>query len=250
MNQKDSLQSLLEQLSGQGVNDKEILTELEKSFFPERQSARVDHDRAKRCGFPEVILGQKKTAQEILEITQTILLKAEIALITRIDKTKADLLLEHYPEAFYDERSNLVRIGEPKIVHPGKLLIVTAGTSDLGPANEAYQCALTFGLDAELICDVGVAGIHRLMRESDKIAKADCLIVAAGMEGALPSVVGGLTAAPLIALPTSVGYGASFGGLAALLAMLNSCASGLSVVNIDNGFGAAYAALRILRKRD
>ena len=209
----------------------------------------VSNDCAERCGFPEVILGQKKTAEEILAITNTILEKASIALITRIDKSKAPLILENYPEAFYDERSEIIRIGATKIIHPGKLLIVTAGTSDLGPANEAYQCALTFGLDAELICDVGVAGIHRLMRESDKISKADCLIVAAGMEGALPSVVGGLTAAPLIALPTSVGYGASFGGLAALLAMLNSCASGISVVNIDNGFGAAYAALRILRQK-
>ena len=249
MNQKDSIQSLLTLLSEQGIKDTHILTELEKSFFPERQSARVDHDRAARCGFPEVILGQKKTAQEILQITQTILEKASLALITRIDETKAPLILENYPDAFYDKRSQLIRIGETSIQHPGKLLIITAGTSDLGAANEAYQCALAFGLDAELICDVGVAGIHRLMRETDRISKADCLIVAAGMEGALPSVVGGLTAAPLIALPTSVGYGASFGGIAALLAMLNSCASGISVVNIDNGFGAAYAALRIMRQK-
>ena len=249
MNQKDSIQSLLTLLSEQGIKDTHILTELEKSFFPERQSARVDHDRAARCGFPEVILGQKKTAQEILQITQTILEKASLALITRIDETKAPLILENYPDAFYDKRSQLIRIGETSIQHPGKLLIITAGTSDLGAANEAYQCALAFGLDDELICDVGVAGIHCLMRETDRISKADCLIVAAGMEGALPSVVGGLTAAPLIALPTSVGYGASFGGIAALLAMLNSCASGISVVNIDNGFGAAYAALRIMRQK-
>jgi NCAIR mutase (PurE)-related protein len=211
-------------------------------------AARLDHHRALRLGFPEVVLCEGKSVEQTIQICQHLALKGHGFLATRASEEQRRALAQAHPRADVNDLARTVHLaadqpGQRKVLGP--VLIATAGTGDIPVAEEAAVTASAFGNPVEQLYDVGVAGIHRLFRESDALARAAVIIVVAGMEGALPSVVGGLVSVPVIAVPTSVGYGASFGGLAALLGMLNSCASGVTVVNIDNGFGAACAATRI-----
>ena len=212
--------------------------------------ARLDHHRATRQGMPEVVFCQGKTPAQVVEICRRLAARGEGFLATRADEGARAALAAAFPEARVSEIARVVHLApaEPPAVRTrGPILVVSAGTSDLPVAEEAAWTAEAFGNPVERLYDVGVAGLHRILRASDALGRAAVVIVVAGMEGALPSVVGGLVAAPVIAVPTSVGYGASLGGVAALLAMLNSCAAGIVVVNIDNGFGAAVAATRINR---
>lgn len=211
--------------------------------------ARVDLDRAARTGDPEVVYGAGKTAAQVVAIL-TALHEAHpdrAVLATRVSPEAALAALESLPGIVHDEIAGALTWG-PLPTPLGRVVVVAAGTSDLPVAAEAALTVRVHGAGAEVVTDVGVAGLHRLLAVQDQLAAADCLVVVAGMEGALPSVVGGLVGVPMIAVPTSVGYGASFGGLAALLAMLNSCAPGVTVVNIDNGYGAGVAAARIARR--
>lgn len=213
--------------------------------------ARVDTDRQRRCGFPEVVFGAGKTPAEVLAIGRTILENHGVLLVSRATETHHTVLQAEFPAAQFHARSGSITVELtplPKV--SGKVGVICAGTSDLPVAEEAVVTLEIFGHTVERIHDVGVAGIHRLLAVRERLEACRVLIVVAGMEGALPSAVAGLVACPVIAVPTSVGYGASFGGLAALLGMLNSCGSGVTVVNIDNGFGAAYAAAQINRAID
>lgn len=211
-------------------------------------NAVIDNHRAIRVGYPEVIYGAGKTTEQVLDIMAHLAAKETNILATRVSEEMASAILANYPEAHYNtagrtiswERKPLEKVG-------GTICIVAAGTSDLPVVEEAYETAKILGNRVTKIVDVGVAGIHRLFARIDEIREARVVIVVAGMEGALASVIGGLIDKPMIAVPTSVGYGANFGGLSALLTMLNSCSSGITVVNIDNGFGAAYAASQINR---
>ncbi|MEM7310857.1 MAG: nickel pincer cofactor biosynthesis protein LarB [Planctomycetota bacterium] len=205
--------------------------------------SRIDLHRELRCGFPEVVFGAGKAPHELVDIARSILAHHERLLVTRARPEGAAALLEAVPEAVLFERSGAVAVGLPEADGgEGEILVLSAGTADGSVAEEALVTARMMGARADHLADVGVAGLHRLLAETDRLRSARVLIVVAGMEGALPSVVGGLVARPVIAVPTSVGYGASLGGIAALLGMLNSCAAGVTVVNIDNGFGAGYAA--------
>lgn len=209
----------------------------------------LDPERLARQGFPEVVYCQSKTAGQVADNLRDLAAANGRAFGTRLPADRAAEVLSALPEACYDAMSRTISVGNLETLHPSRVAVVSAGTSDL-PVSEEAAATLTFlGHPVQRFNDIGVAGIHRLMARVDEIRTADVVIVVAGMEGALPSVVGGLVASPVIAVPTSVGYGASFQGLAALLGMLNSCASGLTVVNIDNGFGAAIAAHRILHPR-
>jgi NCAIR mutase (PurE)-related protein len=208
--------------------------------------ARLDHHRALRLGFPEVVLCEGKTTDQVIAICARLAAVSNSFLATRANDATRAALVAAFPAAQVNDLARTVCLGEHETAkHTGIVLIATAGTGDIPVAEEAAVTARAFGNPVELLYDVGVAGIHRLLRETEPLSRASVLIVVAGMEGALASVVGGLVSVPVIAVPTSVGYGASFGGIAALLAMLNSCASGVTVVNIDNGFGAACAATRI-----
>jgi NCAIR mutase (PurE)-related protein len=209
--------------------------------------AQIDHDRARRLGFPEVIYGAGKEAGEVVAIFKRLTARHDNVLCTRCDAQAARLALEQVPDAAYEARARVLYCRRRPTIALGKVAVVCAGTSDLPVALEAKVCAEVLGCEVELVVDVGVAGIHRLFAKLETIRSARVVICAAGMEAALPSVLGGLIDRPLIAVPTSVGYGASFGGLAALLGTLNSCAAGTLTVNIDNGFGAAYAAALMLR---
>lgn len=210
--------------------------------------AKVDHHRKKRQGFPEVVYGEGKTKEQILSIVEAIRSNGNDVLVTRISKEKAEHILKEYPEFRYNETAQILSWKDESHVEDsfqGYIAIVCAGTSDLRVAEEAAVTAEALGCHVRRFYDVGVAGIHRLLDNIEEIRQATVSVVVAGMEGALPSVVGGLVSHPIIAVPTSIGYGANFNGLSALLTMLNSCASGISVVNIDNGFGAAYNAALI-----
>ncbi len=208
--------------------------------------AQVDTHRALRKGFPEVIFGQGKTPEQVVRIAQTLFAQEKRVLITRVGADHAAAVKREIPGALYHEQARCITLRQgPASRHPGTIAVLAAGTSDLPVAEEAAVTADIMGNTVERIYDVGVAGLHRLLRRLDDLLKAHVLIVVAGMEGALPSVVAGLVRRPLIAVPTSIGYGANFGGIAALLGMLNSCGSGVTVVNIDNGFGAGYAAAQI-----
>ncbi len=210
--------------------------------------ARVDTDRQRRCGFPEVVYGDGKTPEEVLGIGRAIVAQSGLLLVTRAREEHFRVLESEFPEARWHARGRCITIErEPSAKLDGTVAVVCAGTSDLPVAEEAAITLEMFGSRVERISDVGVAGIHRLLAVRDRIQACEAVIVVAGMEGALPSVMAGLISKPIIAVPTSVGYGASFGGLSALLGMLNSCGSGVTVVNIDNGFGAACAAAAILR---
>jgi NCAIR mutase (PurE)-related protein len=210
--------------------------------------ARVDTDRQRRCGFAEVIFGQGKTPEQVLAIARTLLAHGRTLLVTRATAAHAEAVAHAYPSARWHEAARCITVEfEPAPRLHGAIGVVCAGTSDLPVAEEAAVTLEIFGNHVERITDVGVAGLHRLLAERDRLSACHVLIVVAGMEGALPSVVAGLVDKPVIAVPTSIGYGANFGGLAALLGMLTSCGSGVTVVNIDNGFGAAYAAAQINR---
>ena len=210
--------------------------------------ARIDSARRERCGRPEVIFGEGKSAEEIARIAGVIHEREGHVLATRLSPEQAAVVRAQFPEALYHERARCLTLGSPpqnrSTHHVG---ILCAGTSDLPVSEEAAITLRAFGRSVEQIHDVGVAGIHRLLAEVDRVRACSVLIVVAGMEGALPSAVAGLVEIPVIAVPTSVGYGANFGGLTALLGMVNSCANGVTVTNIDNGFGAACAADAILR---
>ena len=207
--------------------------------------ARVDHTRARRQGFPEVVFGQGKTADRIARIAQAIVGRGHSLLVTRTDRAAYDEVAKLVPEARFHDEARIIERRTDVARGKGTIVVAAAGTSDIPVAEEAAISADVMGNAVDRLYDVGVAGIHRLLAERSRIEQARVVIVVAGMEGALASVVGGLISAPVIAVPTSVGYGASFNGLAALLAMLNSCATGVSVVNIDNGFGAAAIASAI-----
>lgn len=210
--------------------------------------ARVDTDRQRRCGFPEVVFGEGKTPEQVLAIARTILEHSRTLLVTRATAAHAALVAHAWPAARWHAAARCITVElTPATPLPGAIGVVCAGTSDLPVAEEAAVTLEIFGNRVERITDVGVAGLHRLLAERDRLSSCHVLIVVAGMEGALPSVVAGLVDRPVIAVPTSIGYGANFGGLAALLGMLTSCGSGVTVVNIDNGFGAAYAAAQINR---
>lgn len=209
--------------------------------------AKIDHHRQLRTGFPEVIWSQGKTTEQMIQIMQVMRTKSPVVMATRLESDIANTLQIQIPDLRYYPMAKIAAIGQNSVKYRGKISIVTAGTADLPIAEESAITAELCGFEVVRLWDVGVAGIHRLLSHSHLIAEADVLIVVAGMEGALPSVVAGLASCPVIAVPTSIGYGASFGGLSALLTMLNSCATGIGVVNIDNGFGAAMLAGQILR---
>src|SRR5215471_9070967 len=245
---RDHLRSLLEQVRVGAVDVDAALERMRHLPFEDLGFANVDHHRALRHGIPEVIFGKGKTPDQAAAIVAALLARAQNVLVTRASEEMARRLQDCHAEAEYFPASGCVRIWRDRtITGKGKIAVVCAGTSDLPVAEEAQVTAETMGNQVEAISDVGVAGIHRLMHHRGRLTEARVVIVCAGMEGALPSVVGGLVAAPVIAVPTSVGYGASFGGVAALLGMLNSCASNVTVVNIDNGFGAACVASCINR---
>lgn len=210
----------------------------------------IDHQRPLRTGIPEVVYGASKSSEQIINICSALLKKDEVVLVTRVDQEKAQVIQQTLPQMEFHAKAGIL-CGNPRPVNPencrGTLLVVCAGTSDIPVAEEARITAQSLGHPVEPLYDVGVAGLHRLLTNQPLLSSASAIIVVAGMEGALPSVVGGLVSAPVIGVPTSVGYGANLGGIAALLGMLNSCASGLAVVNIDNGFGAACMAVAINR---
>lgn len=208
--------------------------------------AQLDHHRAIRCGFPEVVFGQGKTPEQVTQIVQHLSQKNDRVLVTRVTREMSTQVLPHFPDMIFDDQARiLVMDKQPDRQKKPGVFVLTAGTADIPVAEEAALTADLMGNAVERMYDVGVAGIHRLLNQVDRLQKARVVIVVAGMDGALPSVVGGLVSVPVIAVPTSVGYGASFQGLAALLTMLNSCATGVAVVNIDNGFGAGVLASRI-----
>jgi NCAIR mutase (PurE)-related protein len=238
------LRSLFQNLKNGDIDIDDVLDRLKQLPFEDLECANVDHHRSLRQGFPEVILGEGKSVGQIEKIIAAMLASGDNILVTRLDETKAARVREGFPTASYHGDSRCLTI-EQKPVEPtgrGTILVVSAGTSDIPVAAEAALTARMMGNQVEQLYDVGVAGIHRLLARKELLFAAAVIIVVAGMEGALPSVISGMVAKPVIGVPTSVGYGASFGGVAALLGMLNSCAAGVTVVNIDNGFGAAYAA--------
>lgn len=243
--------SLLERVASGTVEPSAALDEL--SFAPSESLsfATIDHHRALRQGYPEVIFAPGKTAEQVASIAGRIADHGDGCLITRAAADVRAKLATLFPEARVNDLARTVHLprtdGDPPPTVDGQILIVTAGTSDLPVAEEAAETARAVGCTVGRLTDVGVAGIHRVLAGRSQLSEAAVVIVVAGMDGALPSVVGGLVRVPVIAVPTSVGYGASFGGLAALLTMINSCAAGVTVVNIDNGFGAAMAAVRIIR---
>jgi NCAIR mutase (PurE)-related protein len=242
------IRSLLEEVQAGAVTVEEGLARLAGWPALDLGHSSLDTGRALRCGFPEVVFGAGKSPDELLDIAARLLERHERLLVTRADEAGGARLCAALPRAERWPRSGAVTVGmPPERQRIGDVLVISAGTSDGPVAEEALVTARMLGARAESVNDVGVAGIHRVLRHSDRLRRARALVVVAGMEGALPSVVGGLVDRPVIAVPTSVGYGASFGGIAALLGMLNSCASGVTVVNIDNGFGAGYAAALINR---
>jgi pyridinium-3,5-biscarboxylic acid mononucleotide synthase len=245
---REHLRGLLEQVREGAVDVESALERMRHLPFEDLGFASVDHHRALRHGIPEVVFGMGKTPDQISAIVGALAARASNVLITRAPVEAAERLQKEYPEAEFFRASKAVRLWRDRtITGKGKVTVVCAGTSDLPVAEEAQVTAETMGNEVDAIHDIGVAGIHRLMHHRERLCSARVVIVCAGMEGALASAVGGIVAAPVIAVPTSVGYGASFQGLAALLGMLNSCASNVTVVNIDNGFGAAYTASLINR---
>jgi pyridinium-3,5-biscarboxylic acid mononucleotide synthase len=226
-----------------GEAEQQLLAAFRARPFEDLGFARVDHHRALRQGFPEVVLGLGKTPSQIAAIADEIASRGSSLLVTRATTEAYDAVRARIPNAAFYEDARIIALPNGDVVRGnGTILVVAAGTADLPVAEEAARTAELMGNDVERLYDVGVAGLHRLLGETQRLQTARVIVVVAGMEGALPSVVSGLVAAPVIAVPTSIGYGASFGGIAALLGMLNSCASGVSVVNIDNGFGAANIA--------
>ena len=242
------MRALLESLRQGALSVDEALSRLSHLPYEELGFAEVDHHRALRTGFPEVVLAEGKTTEQVTAIAERLAAHQDRLLITRADADCYRAVKERVPDAIYHTSARAVTMDRSGQRHRPGVAILCAGTSDLPVAEEAAVTAELMGSEADRLYDVGVAGIHRLLDKMERIRTAKALVVVAGMEGALPSVVAGLVAAPIIAVPTSMGYGASFHGLAPLLTMLNSCAAGVAVVNIDNGFGAGYLAAVINRQ--
>ena len=242
-----NIRELLENVKNNTIDIDGALDKLKNLPYEDIGYANIDHHRQLRNGYPEVIYCEGKSDEHILGIIKTMNDKGSNILGTRCRKETYEKLKEIYPNVKYEELSKILMIQNHEIesLGKGKIVVVTGGTSDIPVADEVYYTAKFLGNDVDRLYDVGVAGIHRLLNKKDILNSARVIVAVAGMEGALPSVVGGLVEVPVIAVPTSVGYGANFGGLSALLTMLNSCASEISVVNIDNGFGAGYLASMI-----
>ncbi|MBT3268721.1 nickel pincer cofactor biosynthesis protein LarB [Candidatus Poribacteria bacterium] len=241
----DALRELLGGVRDGSVPIEDAVARYRDLPFEDLGFAKVDHHRALRNGAPEVILCEGKATEEVVAISEAIVRNGSNLFATRAASEVADAVRVALPDARYNARARTISLPQQAVEAREGILIVSAGTSDLPVAEEAFETASIMGNAVERLYDVGVAGIHRLLSHTPTLAEANVVVVVAGMEGALPSVVGGLVSAPVIAVPTSVGYGASLNGIAALLGMLNSCASGVTVVNIDNGFGAGCAAARI-----
>jgi hypothetical protein len=242
------LRGLLDEVREGSVDVDAAVQRMRHMPFEDLGFAKVDHHRSLRHGMPEVIFGKGKTPEQVVAIASHLLDKSQNVLITRADRATADLVLQKLDGAEHFPLSGAIRFWRDRTVRGrGKIAVVCAGTSDIFVAEEAQVTAEAMGNEVDVVYDIGVAGIHRLMNNRARLVEAKVVVVCAGMEGALPSAVGGLVSCPVIAVPTSVGYGASFNGLAALLGMLNSCASNVTVVNIDNGFGAGYVASLINR---
>ncbi len=244
----ETLLEILTRLKNGQCDIDEALAKISVHPAEDMEDACIDHQRGLRTGRPEVIYGASKSSDQLVTIGSSLLKKNDVLLMTRVDEDKAAAVLEKLPQLSYHRKAGIL-CANPCPIQPqrclGSILVVCAGTSDIPVAEEARVTAESLGHPVEKLYDVGVAGLHRLLAKQPLLTTASVIIVVAGMEGALPSVVGGLVSAPVIGVPTSIGYGASFGGLSALLGMLNSCAPGLAVVNIDNGFGAACMATAI-----
>ncbi|HSH70580.1 MAG TPA: nickel pincer cofactor biosynthesis protein LarB [Deferrisomatales bacterium] len=238
----EHLRHLLESLRQGEVTTDEVMARVKTLGYEDLGFAKIDHHRRIRNGYPEVIYGEGKTPAQVAEIFRRLADRNPNVLCTRASDAAAEAVRAKVPGAVYHELCRIVALRRDQTPPVGRVALAAAGTSDLPVAEEAAISLEVFGSRVERMYDVGVAGIHRLLSHSEALGRCNCVVAVAGMEGALPSVVAGLVDVPVIAVPTSVGYGASFGGITALLAMLNSCASGISVVNIDNGFGAAYQA--------
>lgn len=240
---KEKIKKILEDVASQKLGAEDAFEKLKSLPFEDLGFAKIDNHRAIRKGFPEVIFCQGKTVEQVQKIVSKMIYRNSVILATRADNEMYEGIKKICDSAEYNFDARIVIIGDkPEPTKKGTVLVLSAGTADIPVAEEAAITAEVMGNKVERIYDAGVAGIHRLLSHSDKINSANVLIVVAGMEGALPSVVGGLVDKPVIAVPTSVGYGSSFNGLSALLTMLNSCVPGIAVVNIDNGFGAGYMA--------
>jgi hypothetical protein len=246
------LRQLFESVQRGATSVDEAIASTRELPFAELGFATVDHHRALRLGVPEVIFGQGKTAMQIAGIARELARTGQNVLVTRLDPEKAREVLAEMPELQYAELARIASLEQTPVPALGSrpVALVSAGTGDLPVAEECGETLRMLGAKVERVYDVGVAGIHRLLQKREVFERTSVVVVVAGMEGALPSVVGGLVAGPIIAVPTSIGYGVSVGGFAALAGMLSSCAAGIVVCNIDNGFGAAFAAARILRTRD
>ena len=244
-----SLKQLLDHVATGTISVEAAAHKLKHLSFEDLDYAHIDHHRSLRKGFPEVIFGQEKTVDQIVGIMEKMIDQENIVLVTRIQADHADHVISRFSDAEYLEDARMIIWKKHDIPQKGKgtIIVISAGTSDIPIAKEAFLTAQVMGNKVESVFDVGVAGIHRLFDHKKLIEEASVLVVVAGMEGALPSVVAGMVSRPVIAVPTSVGYGVSFGGLTALFAMLNSCSSNVAVVNIDNGFGAGYMASIINR---
>ncbi len=245
----NELERLLSSFKNGELSAEEVSQQIKNLHFEDIGFARVDHGRSTRQGFPEVVFGAGKTTAQIVGIVERLAARSPNVLITHTNAETFGEVRNVVTEAEWHESAHLIRIQRDKTeLGVGVIAVVTAGTSDIPVAEEAALTAEAMGNRVERVWDVGVAGIHRVLAERELLQRARIVIVAAGMEGALPSVVGGLVSVPVVAVPTSIGYGASFGGVAALLGMLNSCASNVTVVNIDNGFGAGFVASLINRQ--
>ncbi|MBK9174336.1 MAG: nickel pincer cofactor biosynthesis protein LarB [Chloracidobacterium sp.] len=250
MNIRD-LENILAAFKAGELNETDAAERIKHLSFEDIGYARVDHGRASRQGFPEVIFGLGKRPEQVAGIFERIVERSPNVLITRTTAEVYGLIRNIHTDAEWHEEARVIRVFRDRTeLGTGEITICTAGTSDIPVAEEAALTAETMGNRVQRIWDAGVAGVHRILAERERLQASRVVIVCAGMEGALPSVVGGLVSVPVIAVPTSVGYGASFGGLAALLGMLNSCASNVTVVNIDNGFGAAFSASLINRSQN
>lgn len=236
------LAALLREVKRGAVTPARAARRIAEAPLEQLEDATLDHQRTLRAGFPEVIFGQGKTAAQVVAIARRLHARHGVVLATRVDAAGQAALAAAFPRAQVHERARCVVIRRRAVRLRGRVLVLCAGTADLPVAEEALVTLKAMGSRAELVADVGVAGLHRLLAHRRRLRGARALVVVAGLEGALPSVVGGLTDRPLIAVPTSIGYGTHLRGLAPLLAMLNSCAAGVTVVNVDNGFGAGYAA--------
>ena len=244
----ESLKELLNDFKDGRLSEADVLEKLRTLPFEDLGFAKVDHHRSLRRGFPEVVYGAGKTVDQIVSIAESMVDKKTNLLVTRCDIAAGEALMRRFPEGTWHGEARCFTHEARRQPRNGYVLVITAGTTDIPVAEEASVTADLLGCNVDRIYDVGVAGIHRLMAYQSMIEAADAVVVVAGMEGALASVVGAMSRAPVVAVPTSVGYGASFGGLAALLSMMTSCAAGVTVVNIDNGFGAGCAAAIIVAK--